>query len=102
MTLLLSCQTNKNFIKMKKVFLNSVSVVMVLGLTITATSCDLFSSKTSATTDSLNIEIDDSLQVDSLATPIDSITGTEDSVTKDSSVTTKKEAEVKVEGSKTK
>lgn len=87
---------------MKKVFLNSVSVAMVLGLTLTATSCNLFGSKSSATTDSLNVEVNDSMQVDSLATPIDSITNVVDSVAKDSSVSTEKTSEVQAEKPKTK
>jgi hypothetical protein len=86
---------------MKKVFLNSVSVVMVLGLTLTATSCDLFSSKTAATTDSLNVKIEDSLQVDSLATPIDSINEQVDSVSKEAGVI-QDASEVKVEEPKVK
>ena len=74
---------------MKKVFLNSVSVVMILGLTLTATSCNLFSSKTSATTDSL-------------ATPIDSITEKVDSASNDASGVIEDTSKVKTEEPKAK
>ena len=75
---------------------------MILGLTLTATSCNLFSSKTSATTDSLNVEVEDSLQVDSLATPIDSITEKVDSASNDASGVIEDTSKVKTEEPKAK